>query len=1835
MRALVVIFSMILVLSIVSIGYSAVASGLPLTTSSQNPVLSLEMDDAPIRSPTVVDSSSNHNNGLCSATSCPSPIAGLFGSALSFDGVNKYVSVADSSSLDPTDAITISAWFYARGYGNSAILMKGPNQGGYSDSNSQYGIFFKDENAVAFRLSGVGEISYRATTYDNYPSYPNVVLMPSVNKWHNIVGTYDGAKMQLWIDGNMVKEISVSGKISVTADPLYIGSRNSDGSSDKRYWNYFFNGLIDETLIYNRAISVDEMQQLYKNGLTGKMGTYIDETLKNNATCFGSSCPSSIDGKNGKALQFDAANKNYVELKKSADLPLRSIGFHEFGKQYSASFWFKTSVKNGGLYSLLPGYEGVNNDDRYRNLYLQNGNICQDFGWNSWNQCIGGTDYADDQWHNVIQTMLMQDDSHILAKVYVDGVEKYSTVPGWTGTIPNADRVWVGFSTIGQGESPSYFSGAIDDFRIYDRAITADEAQQIYTTNDETIPNNLVNLKFEDQNNIQEFGDAVKESLVSDQSLLMHMNEQSLSFAGVVKDSSGLANDGTCSGASCPVFGEKGKFTTALKFNGNNYIEVKNSPTLSITGPVTVETWVNPTKFDSYDPIISSGSYGIERKSEGELAFWVNDGSWKESHSSTDIPLAQWTHVVGVYDGTNLKIYINGVQSGSMTASGNPIALVSSITIGHNPAGNDPGRWFDGSIDRTKIYNRALSDSEIASAYQEGLGKQTEESLDLSLDESTQPYLDKSSEQNSGTCLQTAIVSTPSIVADSSSSGNNGANHGATFTEGKFKDGLKFDGSSNYVDFGSTFNYQDFAISMWVNPAASQNQYADILDNNHDGDSNWVLQQDNSNTNQYGWGGFFTLSANTWQHLVIMRSGTTCYSYVNGVLVTSATCYPNGINYDNSPFRNLNIGRHNTIGRYWAGSIDELSVFNRALSESEIASLMNDPNSVQGSVLLLNMDKNANGKCPVSTQGILNSAQKFDGINYIKLNPLTLTDFTTSVWINPSQLPENDGASILNNEQCGAINDWGLQLNKDGTVRVQIGKLNSGDTFITSVNSIPLNQWTHLIVTRNTTDGSIKIFINGELDSTGVAHKETVGSSDGTCDADKYKNSIGIGNTERLSALGVRGFVGSIDEVRVYKRTFSSEEIQNFYQDQGSRVIEINQGWNFISSPYASFVTDTDCTGLSIYHYNSLSASYEKIDYLTKINPGLGYWINSSSSCNIEFSGTKLLTYDMLGDSPGSLKLGWNQIAGTTISTDIYYKNGNCNISAVYDYNSTAKKYYKASFIEPEKSYWVYAKGKTIEIPQIDPNSCSIGRNVIEMQKSCEEFTSKGATSSVVDTPEGQKLRIDLGQIRDIQQILSRQPYKETGDLKIRTSVDDKEWTAWNILRSEKIPSLIIVDQFEPIPVRYIEVNLDSEINAYAEYCKNKDDTGDETLPAMPILNMYDKTPTAEKSDAVMIEEDKQTFADIHVIEDIYAFAATSGISLDRVKLGDVIFGDYLKDYKIVVIPHYIDNIPSQFLSDLADAGVVVVLYNDATYIANSSDIIKSSSKYISMKDALSKTSEELSAGFIIDGNEVLVNRSDDFQKLVNLTKNNIDYMSLPSETLNVAPITSTGDPIKKGTVVWDVTPYGTVVDRMDNIDLPVTIKLYGQGLHEVIVYTQDGGEGLSRMINVTGDSADTIVTGQVTGITGMLTGELVGAVTSPTETTDVEEGTAVSSKTDDPHTCVDGYCNHYMTYETLTQLTKDRFEDPKSLKPYRQYVSVDAQNCVSIGIGISSPLTGNLFVPVSLAVTQGRQQFSWHADAEVPPGVKSFLAAASSYSGCPITYKITKVKPKGSVCTV
>jgi hypothetical protein len=179
-------------------------------------------------------------------------------------------------------------------------------------------------------------------------------------------------------------------------------------------------------------------------------------------------------------------------------------------------------------------------------------------------------------------------------------------------------------------------------------------------------------------------------------------------------------------------------------------------------------------------------------------------------------------------------------------------------------------------------------------------------------------------------------------ITDISGRGNNGTLfNGPVYVKDNLG-ALSFDGIDDYVNLGTFFNYTNFTISLWVYPGSTQVQYADIFDNNHTGNQNFVCQQNVSNTNQYSFAclnatnasgtGLFTLTANTWTFLTFTWNNSIASAYINGAFHSSGSA-ANPINYSSQYLR---LGTWGGGGRNWNGRMSNFVAHNRVLTASEI-----------------------------------------------------------------------------------------------------------------------------------------------------------------------------------------------------------------------------------------------------------------------------------------------------------------------------------------------------------------------------------------------------------------------------------------------------------------------------------------------------------------------------------------------------------------------------------------------------------------------------------------------------------------------------------------------------------------------------------------------------------------------------------------------------------------------------------------------------------------------------------------------------------------------------------
>jgi len=211
----------------------------------------------------LTDSSGYNNNIIFNNAT---PAADRFGkpnNAYQFNGSSSYMQVNNSYSLNP-DNITMYAivkvnGFYTGPCSGNQILLKGPAY----QSNGLYGLGFGDPTANC----GTPNLSNE----DFGASYGDDIILGSnagvndntpiiTGQWYSVAFTYDGLTAKLYINGVLKGTLQRMVNFTDNNNDVYIGK------TENPTYPYYFNGVIDEIRIYNRALTADAINHLIKVG---------------------------------------------------------------------------------------------------------------------------------------------------------------------------------------------------------------------------------------------------------------------------------------------------------------------------------------------------------------------------------------------------------------------------------------------------------------------------------------------------------------------------------------------------------------------------------------------------------------------------------------------------------------------------------------------------------------------------------------------------------------------------------------------------------------------------------------------------------------------------------------------------------------------------------------------------------------------------------------------------------------------------------------------------------------------------------------------------------------------------------------------------------------------------------------------------------------------------------------------------------------------------------------------------------------------------------------------------------------------------------------------------------------------------------------------------------------------------------------------------------------------------------------------------------------------------------------------------------------------------------
>ena len=638
----------------------------------------------------TVDSTPYTNNGTISGGVTPTTDReGASSKAMAFDGTSGFINVPDAAPLDPTAAITVSAWVKAGSLSAFTGIVSKDISGAIS--NPPYVLETTGSgNQISFAVDNAANTNHQISSGSL-----------TVGTWYLITGTLDGTNMNLYVNGSFVTSTAQT-DVAATTGSLKIGQQ-------KTGFSRFFNGSVDDVRIYNRALPAAEITALYQqynpslnlasgeNGLVGWWnldGNGIDSTpYADNCTVSGATATTDRKGATNAALSFDG-NTQYVSCPDATQLDTGSM---------TTSFWLDLSSVidcdgNNNYRALIgKGIAGSGSTSGWDVVLEENMKVQFDIGYGGVSHRSGSINVGMAVGTPIFLTFTY-DAGTGTRDVYANGVLVNTATIAATPitTVTNPFVISKGSNTGTCPNGGGYVPGSYDDVRLYNGALSAAQITNLYNSY-----NSRINLNSSPTNGLT---NNLNAGLVA-----------YWPFNGNARDATPYSENGTLTGSPTLTNDTKGRANRAYSFNSTagQYILV---PTTKLpTTAITVSVWVNQSTLANWYNLVYNqwgvnGGWLLFTDSSGVAMFGVyNTGTQHNATCSAGaFTSGAWHLLTGTYDGSTVKVYLDGAvcpTTASVTAT---LAYSASVQIGNSQTSGSTH-----SIDDVRIYNRALSSSEV------------------------------------------------------------------------------------------------------------------------------------------------------------------------------------------------------------------------------------------------------------------------------------------------------------------------------------------------------------------------------------------------------------------------------------------------------------------------------------------------------------------------------------------------------------------------------------------------------------------------------------------------------------------------------------------------------------------------------------------------------------------------------------------------------------------------------------------------------------------------------------------------------------------------------------------------------------------------------------------------------------------------------------------------------------------------------------------------------------------------------------------------------------------
>ena len=638
---------------------------------------------------TWIDQSSYNNNATLYGSIVTDSINGEI--VISLDGVDDYIFPTSGFGNVLNTGFTYEVWAYPGTSSNGTLLL----ETGQPNSTGNW-----NDNQMAFVSNKIN-----VGVFDPLDFTPNYITGPtfSVGTWYNIVMTYDGTTLTEYING-----VSVGSSIGVKSNPsstyLSLGrpglATNYLGGSTGYFKGYIgtwriWDGPLDSTEI---LLNYNTNRESYDTFITNNTILYLDagstysypdsgsvwydlSAQDNDATLTNTT----YSGVNGGYFTFNGT------INSKGALTSAKYNVVYSGKTVFVTAYLSAAMVNNTFRVILGSSAGSRNFNFYIHRDIS-GNYKLHYSTGGQGGFSSNLTFTTGNWFTAAVTQTTGG----LVSYYFNGQP--------VGTDTNAFYQYLSGSTEGIGGADNFWDGRIGLASIYKVALSSSEILQ----NHNSVKNRYSNFV--------------------DTNLVLYFDpNKDLNYPSSISDLSGNLLNGTLSNNT---------FTTPyLTFNGSSSTVLisDNSLLEPGTGDFSVEVWVNYSviaggsrcvlsKTDG--PNSSDWGYGIRTNSSGLTYMEVGNGTTTLNSPTYTVTTNTWYQIVGVFTNVasnSIALYVNGVGQGtstshSFTSVKNTTHNISIGSFDNNIGGY--GQWFNGEMGIVRIYNSALSASDVSKNFE-------------------------------------------------------------------------------------------------------------------------------------------------------------------------------------------------------------------------------------------------------------------------------------------------------------------------------------------------------------------------------------------------------------------------------------------------------------------------------------------------------------------------------------------------------------------------------------------------------------------------------------------------------------------------------------------------------------------------------------------------------------------------------------------------------------------------------------------------------------------------------------------------------------------------------------------------------------------------------------------------------------------------------------------------------------------------------------------------------------------------------------------------------------